>query len=196
MYILYLQSISVWTGHTSSAQEPQPASRHHAGQYRARPFKLLSCLILKRTYTTGSHVPILQTTLFPLDLPTAAPPPAVTLWKDLHWDPRQRLHRRISRPLLGKCPRRVSLPTKAQAAPDSPATESHRSWQLPPCVGEVSHRSVCLCSFNYTVCRGWKSERLVAQETTSPWSPCTCPDRVSPPFPQASHRVIISLLSR
>lgn len=72
MCILHLQDTSFCSGHTSSAQEPQRAGGCHVRQHRLRPSKLLTCLILKTTCTTGTRVPILKPLLFPLDLPTTS----------------------------------------------------------------------------------------------------------------------------
>lgn len=143
MCILHLQDISVWNDHTSSAQEPQRAGGCHIRQHEPRPSTLLTCLILKTTCTTGTHVHTLKPLLFPLDLPTTALPCVLTLWKDLHWWLRAAFvevqrYPITSKTLLRNCPLQVGYRMKNQTGQGYPShSRATWPWHFPPCTGEM-----------------------------------------------------------
>lgn len=200
MCISHLQNISIWSGHTSSAPEPQRARGYPVRWHRSRPSTLLTRLILKTTCTTGTHVPILQTLLSPRDLPTSAP----VGYPTLEGSPLMTQGSICGGTELSPS---QELPSPGQLLDEGPgwsglpqARRATWPWHLLPCMREVHPRRFVA----HAVSTVQFVEAGKVKEPTRPWRRGTDPvwggaldwymGNVNPLFPEASHGVIVSLL--
>lgn len=212
MCILHLQNISVGVATPQVFHSHKELGGYPVRWHWSRPPTLLTCLILKITCITGTHVPILQTLLSPRELTTSA----LVHYPTLEGSPLMIQGSVCGGTKLSPHQQKPSqeLPSPGQPPDEGPgwsgfpqALRATWPWHLLPCMRVVHPRRFVAHAVSTVqfVEAGKVRERLRwCKEPTRPWRLGTYPvwggafdwymGNVNPLFPQASHGVLVSLL--